>query len=286
MLRHIDTRQLQVLRILLEECSVTRAAQILDQSQPQVSQTLRRLRAVIGDQILVRSGAKLVPTERGRAMLAEARAVLDGIDRIVGVPQRFDPAVARAAFRIASADCMEAIFLQPLVERLHASAPGARVVVRGIDASFDYAEALERDELDAVQVGEKLGFEDMRPIDLAICGCVAVTEAGGRTGKGGGFADLELGLFRELGKIGPDTPIVTTVHSSMIVADDRLPILEHDSLLDWIVTEAAAIRTRATRPQPGGVVWDLVQPDQLEDIWFLKALKEKILAARAAGTAG
>jgi 5-formyltetrahydrofolate cyclo-ligase len=88
-------------------------------------------------------------------------------------------------------------------------------------------------------------------------------------------------LFRELGKITPRTPIVTTVHSSMVVEDDRLPILEHDSLLNWIVTEKEAIETRLTQAQPEGVVWDLVQPDQFKDIWFLKRLKEDILAGKA-----
>lgn len=133
----------------------------------------------------------------------------------------------------------------------------------------------------AVSVGQKLGFEDMQPLDLAICGCVAVTKAGGRTGKGGGFADLELGLFRDLGKITADTPIVTTVHSSMVVEDDRLPVLAHDSLLNWIVTETDAIQTTPNGSQPGGVVWDMVQPDQMADIWFLQALKDKILATKA-----
>lgn len=132
----------------------------------------------------------------------------------------------------------------------------------------------------AVAVGEKLSFEDLPQLDLCVCGCVAVTRAGGRTGKGGGFADLELGLFRDLGKITGDTPIVTTVHSTMVVADDLLPVMAHDSLLDWIVTESAVIETRHSHPQPGGVHWDLIQPDQMRDIWFLPKLKEKILAAR------
>lgn len=149
-LKEMDTRQLRVLRVLLEECSVTQAARKLDQSQPNVSLTLRKLRGIIGDPILVRSGAKLVPTERGLALLGHVRAVLDGIDKIVGAPASFDPAVSTEPFRIASADCMEAIFLPPLVQRLRRQVPGARVIVRGIDASFDYAEALERDQLDAV----------------------------------------------------------------------------------------------------------------------------------------
>lgn len=150
MLKDIDTRQLRVLRVLLEECSVTLAARKLDQSQPNVSLTLRKLREIIGDPILVRSGAKLVPTERGQMLLGHVRAVLDGIDKIVGTPSVFDAGSSTEPFRIASADCMEAIFLPPLIRRLREQAPGARVVIRGIDASFDYAEALERNQLDAV----------------------------------------------------------------------------------------------------------------------------------------
>lgn len=133
-LKELDTRQLRVLRALLEESSVTQAARKLDQPQPNVSLSLRKLRAIIGDQILVRSGSKLVPTERGLALLVHVRAVLDGIDRIVGTPAIFDPEVSTAPFRIASADCMEAIVLPPLVQRLRQQVPGASVIVRGIDA--------------------------------------------------------------------------------------------------------------------------------------------------------
>jgi len=132
----------------------------------------------------------------------------------------------------------------------------------------------------AVQVGQRLHFYDLLPLDIAVCGCIAVTRVGGRTGKGGGFADLELGLFRELGKINSDTPIVTTVHSSMVVDDNRLPVLEHDSLLNWIVTEKEVIKTATSKAQPTGVSWDLVQPDQFRDIWFLEKMKEDILAGK------
>ena len=39
----------------------------------------------------------------------------------------------------------------------------------------------------------------MEKLDFCVVGCVAVTRRGGRTGKGAGFADLEHGIFRELG---------------------------------------------------------------------------------------
>jgi 5-formyltetrahydrofolate cyclo-ligase len=78
-----------------------------------------------------------------------------------------------------------------------------------------------------------------------VVGCVGVTRSGGRTGKGGGFADLELGIFRELGKVPRETPIVTTVHLSQVVEDDRIVMMPHDSALHWIITEWEVIETHS-----------------------------------------
>ena len=149
-LRDIDARQLRVLRTLLEERSVTKTAQLLEQSQPYVSLVLRRLREVVGDPILVRSGSKMVLTERGETMIEPTRAALAGIEKIVSVPRAFDPKLDEGTFRIASADCLEAFLLPQLVDRLRAAAPLSRIVIRAVDQAYDYAGALERDELDAL----------------------------------------------------------------------------------------------------------------------------------------
>ncbi|SFJ69181.1 LysR family transcriptional regulator [Celeribacter neptunius] len=146
----LTTREFHVLLHLLEERSVTRTAEALDLNQPYVSLVLKRLREATGDPILVRSGAKLVLTVRGEQMIAPLRDVLKGVDAIVGPPAQFDPTTATGEFRIASADCMEAIILPSLIARLQSAAPGVRVVVRAVDQAFDYAGALERDELDVV----------------------------------------------------------------------------------------------------------------------------------------
>ena len=128
----------------------------------------------------------------------------------------------------------------------------------------------------AIEYGRKVNFDEMQPFDLAIVGCVAVTRNGGRTGKGAGFADLELGIFREMGLVNPDTPIVTTVHPLQIVDDDRIVMVAHDSALHWIITPDEAIETHTAYPQPGGVDWEAVQPDQYRDIPFLVSLKEAL----------
>ncbi|KZM49434.1 5-formyltetrahydrofolate cyclo-ligase [Labrenzia sp. OB1] len=129
-----------------------------------------------------------------------------------------------------------------------------------------------------VDYGEPVEFEEMEPLDFVVVGCVAVTRNGGRTGKGGGFADLELGIFRELGKLRTDTPLTTTVHASQVVANADVIMQAHDSALHFIATEGELIDTATPYAQPAGVAWDFVQEDQYRDIPFLKTLRERIEA--------
>jgi 5-formyltetrahydrofolate cyclo-ligase len=124
--------------------------------------------------------------------------------------------------------------------------------------------------------GEPVGFEDMPRLDFCVVGCVAVTRRGGRTGKGAGFADLEQGVFRELGLVDASTPIATTVHSSQVVDDSEVVMESHDSALNYIATELELIATNTSFPQPQGVAWDKVRADQFADIPFLSALRRSI----------
>jgi 5-formyltetrahydrofolate cyclo-ligase len=131
--------------------------------------------------------------------------------------------------------------------------------------------------------GEPIDFEALPILDFCIVGCVAVGRRGGRIGKGAGFADLEQGIFRELGKVSETTPIATTVHSTQVVEDSRIPMLAHDSALDFIATERELIETRTPYRQPAGVTWTDVRQDQFETIPFLAALRRKIEAGKGQG---
>jgi 5-formyltetrahydrofolate cyclo-ligase len=129
-----------------------------------------------------------------------------------------------------------------------------------------------------LQHGEPIGFEDMPKLDFCIVGCVAVSRIGGRTGKGAGFADLEHGIFRDLGLTTADTPIATTVHSLQLVDPERVVIEPHDNALTFIATEGELISTGARQPEPGGVDWAKVRDDQFADIPFLNDLRAKMEA--------
>ena len=127
---------------------------------------------------------------------------------------------------------------------------------------------------DALIHGTLVDFAAMQPIDLVIVGCVAVTATGGRTGKGAGFADLELAMLREAGLIQADTPIATTVHSLQVVDGNRLPMQAHDWPLDWIVTSEEVIETDTLLPRPSGLDWDILQPEQIQTIPVLRAIAQ------------
>lgn len=127
----------------------------------------------------------------------------------------------------------------------------------------------------ALQVGRSVRFEEMEPIDLVVVGCVAVTRSGGRTGKGAGFADLELAMLQQFELIQPETAIVTTVHPLQIVPPEQLPMQAHDWALNWIVTPEEAIATQPEHPRPTGLDWAAIRPEQYAKIPILRQLRSQ-----------
>src|SRR5581483_8412525 len=106
----------------------------------------------------------------------------------------------------------------------------------------------------ALSEGAPRGLDELTPVELGVCGTVAVNRKGARVGKGGGYSDLEFALLAERGLVGEDTTIVTTVHELQLV-DEDLPETEHDFRVDVIVTPEAVLRTRRRR-RPSGILWD------------------------------
>ena len=149
--------------------------------------------------------------------------------------------------------------------------------VKLAEAGVPFADVARKEG--ALKYGQPVRFSEMRPMDILVVGCVAVGYDGGRTGKGGGFADLELGIFREMGLIPSHANLVTTVHDLQIVDDASLTLQTHDSPLDWLVTPTRAVETHTSYPQPTGVYWDDILPEQYEAIPFLKTLREKLEAS-------
>ena len=146
-LQSLDLRHLTVLDVLLKECSVTKVAIKLNQPQPGISRMLRRMRGVFGDELLVSSGSRLVPTDRALALRQPLREIMAQMHRIE-VEARFDPAASDREFRIACADCIEPSLLPQVVARIIDAGPRMRIKLRLTDPAYDVSRALEEGELD------------------------------------------------------------------------------------------------------------------------------------------
>ncbi len=160
-------------------------------------------------------------------------------------------------------------------ERCFVDLTASNLASRGIDP------ASAAPHVEALKFGNLVTFEEMQPIDLVVTGCVAVSKYGGRTGKGAGFADLELGILRQLSLVRPDTPIVTTIHPLQIVDHTQLPMLVHDWSLTLIATPDEVIQTVFSGPQPEGLNWEQIRPEQLKTIPILRRLKQFRSSGRA-----
>lgn len=121
----------------------------------------------------------------------------------------------------------------------------------------------------AGQHGRPVALQEVRKIDLVVCGSVAVNRQGARVGKGGGYSDLEFALLTQEKKIGAKTPIVTSVHALQLI-DQEIPMTEHDIPLSAIVTPAETIEVKARFPRPKGIYWNMLPQEKIDAIPVLQ----------------
>lgn len=116
----------------------------------------------------------------------------------------------------------------------------------------------------AARIAPSVSVSEMRPIDLIVCGSVAVNERGARLGKGAGYSDIEVALLTEAGLISERTVIATTVHDLQVL-DEDLPEQGHDFRVDLIVTPERIIWPGSPR-RPAKLDLDSLSPDQIAAI--------------------
>ena len=146
----LEISQLRALVALLTGRSVSRAAEALGQSQPQMSVTLRRLRAALGDPVLVRGGHAMLPTDRALALLAPARRILAEMQAMLAEPEAFDPQTMRRSLKLAIPDFISADLLGAILGAVRAGAPLASVAVTPVRSDTDGAELLESGQADVL----------------------------------------------------------------------------------------------------------------------------------------
>ncbi|GAA0415922.1 LysR family transcriptional regulator [Streptomyces luteireticuli] len=146
----MDLNLLRALDALLQENSVTRAAERLGTSPAAASRTLARLRRAVGDPLLVRAGQGMVPTPRALELREEVGALLRGCDNVLRPGAGFDAAQLRRTFTVQTADLLLAGLAGPLTDRVHAEAPHVDVVF--LPESMEGGPALREGRVD-VELG-------------------------------------------------------------------------------------------------------------------------------------
>ena len=126
-LMRYDLNLMPIFIALMEERSVTRAAERVGMTQPALSNALARLRTTLQDQLFIRERYGIQPTPIALELapvIAEALARLD--DAVLG-QQEFDPATAERVLTIAPNGYVEFVLVPAIVARLQEVAPGIRL---------------------------------------------------------------------------------------------------------------------------------------------------------------
>ena len=99
----LDGNSLTTFLTVLEEMSVSRAAERLEVTQSAVSHTLDKLRVIFDDPLFVRAGRGIESTARARELQASVESVLDGLKSLTD-HRKFDPLAEEMDFTIAAND--------------------------------------------------------------------------------------------------------------------------------------------------------------------------------------
>lgn len=142
-----DLNLLRVLDAVLREGSTTKAGVRLGLSQSAVSNALSRLRHALEDELFVRQGNRLVPTDFAAAIRDDLRDELDRIEQLLTRPEAFDPAAATGTFKISASDFFAELLMPPLGDHLSRAAPNIRAQLVDL-VPYNYVDSLERYDAD------------------------------------------------------------------------------------------------------------------------------------------
>jgi DNA-binding transcriptional LysR family regulator len=128
-LRRLDLTLLLVFLGLLRHRKALDVAVELGLTQSAISQSLRRLRDIFGDELFLRRPHGMEPTATALALEAPVAAAVAALRGALGAARSFDPAKATGLVRVAALDAEQAVLIPPLAARLRTLAPGLTVSV-------------------------------------------------------------------------------------------------------------------------------------------------------------
>lgn len=289
-LRSINLNLIPILQALLKEEGVVRAGDQVGLSQPAMSSALARLRKLLDDPLLVRTGRSMQLTPRAQRMQEDLDDICIRIERLFQ-PETFDMATAHHSFVVAAPDYIAHLLSGHLLAWLPEKAPGVSLMF--VDVSSDLPRHLEDRSVDVAVCGEfgfwpEINFEHVFRDEIV----VAVARDHPLAGRGSvtscdlrGFPTLNYSREKDFASGIPSldfpaqlstrqfvhavllatrSPVVARAPSSLVkLLSDSLP-LDTIEILD----EETGFDT--------GIFWNAITDQSKEHIWLRSLMKESL----------
>ncbi|WP_321889400.1 LysR family transcriptional regulator [Paraburkholderia bannensis] len=143
----VDLNLLRVFLAIVEEQSLTKAGERLALSQPAMSYSLARLRALFDDQLFVRTRHGMQPTPISQELAVIVARALDSVREALRYAERFDPQVSTRAFRLSLSDAGEMAYLPSICEEVKRLGPRIKICIEPLPVG-QIEEALRSRKLD------------------------------------------------------------------------------------------------------------------------------------------
>jgi len=122
-----DLNLFVIMNSIYTEGSLTKAAEVVGITQPAVSNALSRLREKFDDELFVRTGSGMVPTQKTENIIKDIQNALQLMQKSVNEPDEFDPVTSQKTFRISLGDINEGRILAILMGKIEKQAPNIKL---------------------------------------------------------------------------------------------------------------------------------------------------------------
>ena len=163
-----DLNLFVIFNAIYTEGSLTKAAEVVGITQPAVSNALARLREKFNDDLFVRTGSGMVPTQKTENMIQDVQSALTLIQQSVNEPDTFDASTTKRNFKLSLGDVSEGRVLPFIMKEIYKDAPNISIGSYAYLRS-DQVHALSTNNLDFVvdpviprsdEINSKKVFED------------------------------------------------------------------------------------------------------------------------------
>lgn len=155
-LHRIDLNLLVVFETLMLEGSVAGAASKLNKTPSAVSHALARLRDQVGDPLMIKVGGRMQASPFALQLIEDVQPILASIQRVLKLPEPFDPSYSTRKFRIACP--FSANFLSGVLRQIHETAPG--VDIEWLAAPREVYAGVSEGHIDLAHLGGERSLPD------------------------------------------------------------------------------------------------------------------------------